>query len=132
VLVHGHRSPRRDSPERLVFAWLYNQALRAIYRIPVRDVDSAFKLMRGDVARSMPIDSLTGFAVTELVMRLWATGGRIEEVGVTHLPRRTGEALSDKGIANPLGLELPNIRLVRETLTEMVRMRAQLAPRSAR
>jgi glycosyltransferase involved in cell wall biosynthesis len=133
VLVHGYRSPRRDARERLLFAWLYNQALRAIYRLPIRDADSAFKLMRGDVARSVPLQALTGFAVTELVMRLWATGGRIEEVGVTHLPRQTGEALSDKGIANPLGLELPNVRLVRETLTEMVRMRGQLAAaRSAR
>jgi glycosyltransferase involved in cell wall biosynthesis len=136
VLVHGHRAPRRDSPERLLFAWLYNRALRAIYRIPVRDVDSAFKLIRGDVARGVPIHSQTGFAVSELIMRVYnrrgASGGRIVEVAVTHLARQTGEALSDKGIRNPFGLELPNLRLVRETLAEMVRMRGQLLAKDGR
>ena len=131
MLVHGHRAPRRDSAERLLFASLYNLALKAIYRLPVRDVDSAFKLIRGDVARATPIDSQTGFAVTELVMRLWSAG-EVRQIGVTHLPRETGEALSDKGIRNPFGLQLPNVQLVRETLTEMVAMRRQLVAKGAR
>jgi hypothetical protein len=126
MLAHGYRSPRRDSRERLMMAAAYNLALKLIYRIPVRDVDAAFKLIRGDVARAVPLRSRTGFAVSELVMRIHALGGKIVEMGVTHLPRETGEALSDKGIRNPFGLQLPNFPLVRETLSEMVRMRRDL------
>lgn len=122
ALVHGYRAPRRDAVERLLFAALYNGALRLLHRMPVRDVDSAFKLIRGDVARAAPLAARTGFAVSELVLRA-AAAGRIRQLGVTHLPRATGEALADKGIANPLGLQLPDVALVRDTLTEMVRMR---------
>ena len=115
-------------PERLMMAGAYNRALRILYRVPVHDVDSAFKLIRGDVAREAPIRARTGFAVTELVLRA-AARGRTVELGVTHLPRRTGEALADKGIANPFGLELPSAQLVVETLGEMVRMRRELVAR---
>jgi glycosyltransferase involved in cell wall biosynthesis len=130
VFVHGYRQPRRDSVERLLFAFLYNTAIQIIYHAPVRDIDSAFKLMRGDLARAVPIRSLTGFAVTELIMRIYRRGGKVVQMRVTHLPRVTGEALSDKGVANPLGLQLPKFRLVRETLGEMMAMRKDLrAPR---
>jgi dolichol-phosphate mannosyltransferase len=128
ALIHGYRAPRRDPRERLVMAAAYNLALRALYRIPLRDVDSAFKLMRGSVVRALPIHSLSGFGIAELVLRLLKAHHRVVQVPVRHLPRAGGAALADKGTTNPFGLELPNLKLVQGTLGEMFRMRAELRP----
>ena len=126
ALIHGYRAPRRDPKERLVMATAYNVALKLLYRIPLRDVDSAFKLMRGDVVRALTIQSRSGFGIAELVMRLVQANHHIVQLPIHHLPRAGGAALADKGTANPFGLELPNFKLIRGTLAEMVKMRGEL------
>ncbi len=126
ALVHGYRAPRRDPKERIVMATAYNMALKLLYRIPLRDVDSAFKLMRGEVVRALTIRSCSGFGIAELVMRLVQAGHRIVQLPIHHRPRAGGAALADKGTANPFGLELPNFKLIRGTLGEMVKMRGEL------
>ena len=126
ALIHGYRAPRRDPRERLVMVAAYNLALRLLYRVPLRDIDSAFKLMRGSVVRALPIRSPSGFGITELVIRLMRDRHRMVQLPVRHLPRAAGAALSEKGVANPFGMGLPNLKLINGTLGEMFRMRGEL------
>lgn len=125
-VVHGYRSPRQDPLERLFFAFCYNLALRFIYSIPLRDVDSAFKLIRRSYLEKVQIVSLSGFAVAEAMIRIIGLGAKTTQIPIVHLPRVAGEALSEKGIKNPFGLQLPNLKLVTETLGEMWQLRKQL------
>jgi hypothetical protein len=57
----------------------------------VRDVDCAFKLMRGQPLRALPLTSDGAMISTELLVRAERAGWRIAEVGVHHRPRPAGE-----------------------------------------
>lgn len=125
AMVHGFRRDRQDPVERKLMALGYNLALRALFRIGIRDVDSAFKLIRRAAIADLALTAQSGFCVAEMVIQLRRAGLKIVQLPITHLPRLHGEALSEKGIKNPLGLQLPNFNLVSGTLGEMVRYRFQ-------
>lgn len=125
AMVHGYRADRQDPFERKLMAFCYNVALRFLFRIGVRDVDSAFKLIRRSAVADMPFTSRSGFCMAEMVIQMRRARLPIAQLPITHLPRIHGEALSEKGIQNPLGLQLPNFSLVSGTLGEMIRYRLQ-------
>lgn len=104
-------------------AFCYNSALKALYFIGLRDVDSAFKLIRREALRDVKLESKSGFCVAEMVIQLKRAKSKMVQMPITHLPRTHGEALAEKGIDNPLGLQLPNPTLVFGTLGEMFRYR---------
>jgi glycosyltransferase involved in cell wall biosynthesis len=90
-IVAGYRSPRRDPWPRLVIAWGWGTLVRALFGLPVRDIDCAFKLFHRRVIESMPIASIGAFVNTEILVRAQAAGWRIRQVPVRHQPRRHGE-----------------------------------------
>ncbi|MGZ3723332.1 MAG: glycosyltransferase family 2 protein [Bdellovibrionales bacterium] len=123
AMVHGYRADRQDPMERKVMAFCYNSALKALYFIRLRDVDSAFKLIRRSALEDIKLESKSGFCVAEMVIQMKRKKGKMVQLPITHLPRIHGEALAEKGIKNPMGLQLPNPTLVFGTLGEMFRYR---------
>lgn len=123
VLVHGYRKKRNDPFERILMANCYNMALRMLYRVPLRDVDSAFKLIRTSSAQAHALKSISGFSVAELIIRLDCAGSKFNQIPIKHLPRKAGEALSEKGVKNPFNLQIPNLNLISGTLGEMIKFR---------
>jgi len=89
-IVAGYRSPRRDPWGRRLLAWGWGTLVRALFDLPVRDIDCAFKLFRRPVVQSMPIASLGAFVNTEILVRARAAGWRIHQVPVSHRRRRHG------------------------------------------
>jgi glycosyltransferase involved in cell wall biosynthesis len=91
-LAVGVKSPRRDPWGRL----LLSRGLRALNRLLVgarfRDANCGFRLMRAGLVRDiLPQASLLPqFINTEVLLRSWASGYRIVEVEVRHLPRADG------------------------------------------
>ncbi len=125
-LVHGYRKPRRDPFERICFATAYNIALRLLYPIPVRDADSAFKLLRAKAALTALPACKSGFAIAEMILRMQACGYKAAQLPITHLPRKSGEAMAEKNVKAPFGLQIPDLTLTLGTLKEMWDMRATL------
>lgn len=123
AMVHGYRADRQDPVERKLMAFGYNMALRTLFFIGIRDVDSAFKLIRRSAIADLPLTAKSGFCVAEMVIQLRRNKRKIVQLPITHLPRLHGEALSEKGIKNPFNLQLPNFSLVSGTLGEMFRYR---------
>lgn len=91
-LVAGFRIKRRDSWPRRAAAYLWNLLMRRTFAVAVRDVDCAFKLVRGPALRALPLRTDGAMISTELLTRARLEGWRIAEVGVQHRPRRAGEA----------------------------------------
>lgn len=91
-LVVGYRVGRRDRLHRRISAAAWNRLVHATFGVGVRDVDCAFKLVRGDLVRGLALKSDGAMVSTELLARARAAGWRIAELGVHHYPRRTGEA----------------------------------------
>jgi glycosyltransferase involved in cell wall biosynthesis len=89
-LVAGYRIDRADPAGRRAAARAWNALVRRSFGVGVRDVDCAFKLLRGDRLRALPLTSDGAMVSTELVVLAQRAGWRIAEVGVHHRPRTAG------------------------------------------
>ena len=92
-IVSGYRIARRDPAARLLYAFMYNRAVRVLFRIPLRDVNCGFKLYRRTlVERLLPQLQSTGALINvEILARARKLGAKVTEVGVHHYRRETGE-----------------------------------------
>lgn len=89
-LVAGYRIERRDPWARAVVSGVYNTLVRALFRIRVRDLNCAMKLMRTEFLRSIDIEARSAMINTELFYKARKGGWRVAQVGVPHHPRRAG------------------------------------------
>ncbi len=95
-VVAGYRTVRQDSSMRRANAWCWNRLVRALFFVPVRDIDCAFKLYRREPLAAIEIESRGAMIDTETIVKLARRGSTIMEVGVTHLPRTAGTARGAK------------------------------------
>ncbi|MCG8591961.1 MAG: glycosyltransferase family 2 protein [Proteobacteria bacterium] len=89
-IVAGYRSPRRDPWPRRLIAWTWGALVRALFDLPVRDIDCAFKVFHRRVLASIPLASLGAFINTEILVRARSAEFRIHQVPVSHRRRRHG------------------------------------------
>ena len=90
-LVVGRRASRADPFGRRAAAAMWNALVRILFRLPVRDVDCAFKLMRSSLVQELDLTADGAMVSTELLARALASGATVVELDVTHLPRLAGE-----------------------------------------
>jgi dolichol-phosphate mannosyltransferase len=74
-----------------MLSWIYNRLVGVMFRLRVRDVDCAFKLMRREVVQQVTIECDNFFVNTELLAKARKWNFRIAEKGVRHYPRTAGE-----------------------------------------
>lgn len=89
-LVAGWRIVRQDRWDRRANAAAWNLLVARLFRLPVRDVDCAFKLVRTAFAQDAGLRASGAMVSTELVVKCVAQGARVTEHGVHHLPRQAG------------------------------------------
>ena len=97
-VVVGYRLDRVEGGLRKLNAALWNALVRGLFRIPVRDVDCAFKLFKREVFDVIRIEAEGAMISTEMLARAVRAGFRVHEVGVHHFERRHGKPTG----ANPL------------------------------
>lgn len=90
-MVTGFRVYRYDTVMRCILSWIYNRIVGVLFRLRVRDVDCAFKLMRREVVQQVTIQCENFFVNTELLAKARKWNFRIAEKGVRHYPRTAGE-----------------------------------------
>jgi glycosyltransferase involved in cell wall biosynthesis len=90
-LVVGFRVYRYDSVLRSMLSWGYNRLVGLLFRVRVRDVDCAFKLMRREVLEKVALQSDDFFIDTEIIAAARRWNFRIAQKGVRHYPRVAGE-----------------------------------------
>jgi glycosyltransferase involved in cell wall biosynthesis len=90
-LVIGFRVYRYDSAIRSLVSWGYNRLVGVLFRVRVRDVDCAFKLMRREVLEKLRLQTDDFFVDTEIVATARRWNFRIAQKGVRHYPRVAGE-----------------------------------------
>lgn len=91
-VIVGYRRQKQYSPFRKFTSWCYNLLIRFLFRIKIRDVNCAFKLMPRRLIDEITIDSRHGFIDAEILLQARTLGYRIVQVGVTHRPRMSGVA----------------------------------------
>lgn len=90
-LVVGWRVARSDPLSRRMNAAAWNWLVRRTFRIPVHDVDCAFKLVRRDTVVDLDLATDGAMISTELLVKALNRGARLTELGVRHRPRVAGE-----------------------------------------
>jgi glycosyltransferase involved in cell wall biosynthesis len=113
-VIVGYRLERRDPAGRIVAGAIWNRLVHVVFRLPVRDVDCAFKLIRRKLLYDLPLESEGATISTELLVRLLHRQARLGELPVVHQPRTAGRQSG----TNP--------RVVTRALRELVRLRRRL------
>jgi glycosyltransferase involved in cell wall biosynthesis len=90
-VVIGYRLQRADHFGRRVNTWLWSLAVRTLFRLRVRDVDCAFKLLSRRALDQVGQLTASGAVIsTELLVGVRRAGISAREIGVHHYPRQAG------------------------------------------
>lgn len=114
-VVAGYRIGRCDPWFRRLNAFGWNMLVRALFYVPVRDIDCAFKLFHRQVFEGLDLESVGAMVNTELMVKLGRSGYRVIELGVHHYPRTAGRARG------------ASINVIVRALLELRRMHARLS-----
>lgn len=95
-IVVGYRIHRQDSLMRKLNAWAWGTLVRALFHIPVRDIDCAFKLFRREVFDKVEVTAQGAMISTQILAAAVKRGFTIAEVGVHHYPRVAGQQTGAK------------------------------------
>ena len=94
--VVGYREKRADPGHRRINAFLYNTLIKILFRLPVRDVNCAFKLIRRESLLRLAPSSKSAFYLAEILLAARQQGMRIKEIAVSHYPRKCGRPTGAK------------------------------------
>jgi glycosyltransferase involved in cell wall biosynthesis len=79
-----------EGPKRIVYSFVYNMLIRALFDINIKDVNFSFKVMHRRVLEAIELKSLGSFIDAELVVKAIRKGFRVFQMGVDYFPRTRG------------------------------------------
>lgn len=91
-VVNGYKVKRADKRHRILIGSIYKRVARVLFRLPIRDVDCDFRLLRQSALRRIELVSSSGVICVELVRKLHAAGCVFVESPVGHYPRVGGRS----------------------------------------
>ncbi|MEJ7692834.1 glycosyltransferase family 2 protein [Daejeonella sp.] len=91
-VVNGYKLHRSDNLMRKVVGSLYSRIIKKIFNTPITDVDCDFRLIRGEILRSLELHCNSGAITVELVKKLHMKTNKFKEVGVNHYSREYGRS----------------------------------------
>jgi glycosyltransferase involved in cell wall biosynthesis len=122
-IVAGFRKERQDEFHRKLFAETFNLVVRMLFGVHMRDIDTAFKIFRGDMLRSLELSAPGALINTEMQAKLRRQGASLVQIGVNHYPRVAGSATG----GNPRVIA----RAMKETVRLWWQMRSYQPPASS-
>lgn len=87
----GYRINRKDPPHRRLNAWAWTRLVNLLFKLKIRDVDCAYKLIKREKLEGMALKSKGALISTELLARLRKRGTQFVELPVEHHARIAGE-----------------------------------------
>ncbi len=90
-VILGYREKRAEGLPRVVNAKLFKLYIDILFRLGVRDIDCAFKLMKADLIHSLDLFSDGAFISAEYLYKLKKKGVEFKQLPVKHLPRKHGQ-----------------------------------------
>ena len=90
-IVSAYRFDRTgEGARRLIYSYVYNHLVQALFHLRLRDMNFAFKLVRRNVLDHVELRSEGSFIDVELLARAQRLGFRIVQFGVDYFPRTRG------------------------------------------
>ena len=91
-VVNGYKLRRKDPLHRILIGELYRSSMRILFRLPVRDVNCDFRLIRRQAVNRLRLRCASGAIGVELISGLKRLGCCFSEHGVNHYPRLYGRS----------------------------------------
>jgi glycosyltransferase involved in cell wall biosynthesis len=91
-IVNGYKIHRSDPWYRAVIGRLYHHFVSRLFRIPVRDVDCDFRLIRREILERIHLTEDSGLICVELMAKIARARCRIAQVPVHHYHRMHGKS----------------------------------------
>ena len=111
-IVSAYRFDRTgEGAQRLVYSYVYNHLVQAVFGLRLRDMNFAFKLVRRSVFDHVELQSEGSFIDVELLARAQRLGLRIVQFGVDYFPRTRGiSTLSSNAVIAKIIREMLELR----------------------
>jgi glycosyltransferase involved in cell wall biosynthesis len=90
-IVAGYRIKRNDPYYRFLIGSGFNQMVKLLFQVNLRDIDCGFKVFKAEVLQGMNLESPGALINTEIHAKANVQGRSLVEVGVNHYPRLEGE-----------------------------------------
>ena len=94
--IIGYRRHRAEGLKRSLASSLFKIYIDLLFRIHVKDIDCAFKLIKADLLKKLTLNSGSAFTSSEILYRLKKQGVVFKELAVNHYPRRHGQATGNQ------------------------------------
>lgn len=91
-VVCGYKIKRRDPWIRIILGNVYRVLSQRLFKLPIRDLDCDFRLIRKKTFVKISLDSRGASFLTELVLKLKFAGAAFAEVPVSHHKRKYGKS----------------------------------------
>lgn len=91
-VIQGFKIGRGDPLHRRIIGRVYHHCVRFLFRLPVRDTDCDFRLIRNSVLKKVHLRSTTGVICVEMMHALNRVRANFVEVGVSHYHRPHGKS----------------------------------------
>ena len=91
-VIQGFKIGRGDPLHRRIIGRVYHHSVRLLFRLPVRDTDCDFRLMRKTILDKFRLQSTTGVICVEMMHAFNRVNARFVEVGVSHFHRPHGKS----------------------------------------
>lgn len=91
-VVNGYKVKRSDPLIRTLIGNIYNTYQHMVHRLPIRDIDCDFRLIKKSLLKKITLRSTSGTICVELITKLQIAGATFCEVPVSHLPRTHGHS----------------------------------------
>ena len=113
-VISCYRLDRRDPIIRKLNAWAWGRLVRLLFKLPLRDIDCAFKLYRRKIFDHIEMHSEGALIDTEILARIQLAGYRIAQRGVHHYPRTAGQQTG------------ANIKVILRAFKELFKLRREI------
>jgi glycosyltransferase involved in cell wall biosynthesis len=96
---------------RTVYSFFYNSLVRALFGLPIKDVNFSFKLFKRSLLETFALKSDGSFIDVEFLCRARKAGAHIIQIGVDYFPRSRGvSTLSSPAVIGKILREMMALR----------------------
>jgi glycosyltransferase involved in cell wall biosynthesis len=91
-IIVGYRQKRAEGFKRILFARLYKFYIDCLFRVHIKDIDCAFKLIKAELIKDLDLFSNGAFISAELLYKLKKKRIKVKQLPVTHYDRVYGKS----------------------------------------
>lgn len=91
-LISGYKIQRHDSWIRKIVGLFYNQTVRILFQLPVRDVDCDFRIFKRSLLKNIQVETTSGAFDVAFIHALKKQNVRVKNIPVHHYARKYGQS----------------------------------------